>query len=173
MSESLIKRTKRKANFTILGNHIFKSSMSAEAIGVLTFILHLPDDWVLRKNHLQKRFNMGRDKMSRIFKELRDNGYLADLVRVNGKGGKFEGSHYIVYDEPETSVLETGSLKNRQSVNQCPGKPTSTKNYIDKELIELNTNTQRTNSTKEETLHNFNYQRYSHPDMYDFDKIFE
>ena len=149
MSDNIIKRKRRKGNFTVLGNHIFTSDMSAETIGILCFVLHLPDDWVLRKSHLMKKFKMGRDKMSKIFKELKANGYVTDLVRTAGADGKFNGSHYIVYDEPITGAPETGSLKNRQSVNQCTEKPTTTKYYDNKELSILSTNVQSTNVTKE------------------------
>lgn len=153
MSESYIKRTKRNKDFTTLGNIVFSSGLSAESLGVLCFILHLPDDWVLRKGHLQKHFKMGRDKMTRIFKELRENGYLADLLYVKGLDGKFDGAHYIIYDEPVSNTsnsdrLETGSLKTRTPENQCTRKPTHTKDYINKELNILNTNTPRTNNNK-------------------------
>jgi hypothetical protein len=157
MSESYIKRTKRNKNFTTLGNSIFSAGLSAESLGVLCFILHLPDDWMLRKGHLQKHFKIGRDKMTRIFKELKAKGYLADLMYVKGEGGKFDGAHYIVYDEPPsddiktekiiTDKLETGSLKTRTPENQYTGNHTDTKDYINKELIIQNTNQQKQQSS--------------------------
>ncbi len=165
MPDSYIKRTKRNKNFTTLGNNLFSSGLSAESLGILCFILHLPDDWVLRKGHLQKQFKIGRDKMTRIFKELKEKGYLADLLYIKGEDGKFDGAHYIIYDEPikednkvldkANNVIEADSLKTRTPENQstrnqytgnqstqdqCTGKPTHTKDYNNKELIIPNTN---------------------------------
>jgi len=146
MAESYIKKTKRTENFTVLGNQIFNSNLSLESLGILCYILHLPDDWVLRKSHLMKLFNIGRDKTDRLFKELKSKGYIADVIRIKGNNGRFDGVHYLVYDTPFT---ENHTTENHTTGNQCGGKPTTTKNEVYKELTILNTNLQKEISKKE------------------------
>ena len=117
---SLIKRVKRNTNFTNLSNEVFKAGLSPDALGVLCYILHLPDDWVIHKTQLQKVFNIGREKIDRIFKEIEKSGFLipADMIR---SGGKFIGRNYFFYDEPQPSgakpLSENPSTANTQLLN--------------------------------------------------------
>jgi hypothetical protein len=141
MAESYIKRTKSSHGFTILQNDIFKSGLSLEALGIICFILQLPDDWVLRKSHLMKLFNIGRDKTDRIFKELKSKGYIADVVRVRNADGRYDGVHYLVYDTPHSHHTE-----NHTTENQYTGKHATTNNEYYKELI--TPNTKQTTSAK-------------------------
>jgi hypothetical protein len=144
MKQSYIKRTRREKNFTHLGNEVFKSNLSPESLGVLCYILHLPDDWILRKKQLMSHFKIGRDKIDRIFKELGAAGYLAELIKLRGENGKFEGVNYIIYDKPMVkdgqpevgspqAVLPEAGLP--YAVKPYSGKTAPTKNYLDKELI--------------------------------------
>ncbi len=146
MSESYIKRIKRANNFTIIGNNIFSSGLSIESVGVICYILHLPDDWIIRRVQLMKHFNIGRDKMNRIFGELKSVGYLAELSKIRGKNGKFDGINYIVYDEPNIINHHTEKPRTAEPLH---GKPTTTKNYLNKELSKQRTILQRTNNNAE------------------------
>jgi hypothetical protein len=131
-NKSLIKRVKRNTNFTHLSNEVFNSSLSPDALGVLCYILHLPDDWVIHKTHLQKVFNVGRERMDRIFKDIEASGFLIsmDMVRVEGK---FVGKNYFFYDTPQTQPL---------SEKPFTAKPTTVNTQL------LNTNKLNTNNTK-------------------------
>lgn len=153
MKESYIKRTRRTRNFTHLGNEIFSSNLSPEALGILCYILHLPDDWILRKKQLMSHFKIGRDKLDRVFKELRTTGYIAEVIKVRGAGGKFDGVNYIVYDSPidnTTGKPLTGNQYTGKPLTDKPynGKTTPTKDYHNKELTLPITNSPRTNVTK-------------------------
>ena len=71
-----IYRPARRNSFTIVSNAIMNDdSLSAEAIGVLVYLLSRPDNWVVRIDQLQRRFNLGRDKMQSIMRELSDAGH--------------------------------------------------------------------------------------------------
>lgn len=94
---SIIK-SKHASNYTILPNEIFTSGLSIEAIGLLSYFLSLPHDWVIYKTQLHTKLNIGREKLDRIFKELQDKGYVISVKEVNDKG-QFTYSH-IVYDKP-------------------------------------------------------------------------
>jgi hypothetical protein len=155
MKESLIKRTKRVKNFTHLGNEIFASNLSPESLGILCYILHLPDDWIVRKKQLMSHFSIGRDKVNNVFKELKEAGYIAEVIKIRGNGGKFDGVNYVVYDSPFDRNTEkpysgkpvTGEplTGNQYTGEPHNGKTTTTKNYPNKELIVPITNLPKTN----------------------------
>ena len=94
---SIIK-SKHASNYTILPNEIFTTGLSIEAIGLLSYFLSLPHEWVIYKTQLHTKLSIGREKLDRIFKELQDNGYVISVREVNDKG-QFTYSH-IVYDKP-------------------------------------------------------------------------
>lgn len=81
-----------------------------------------------------KTFNIGRDKMDRIFKELKSKGYIDD-IRVRNEEGRYNGVNYLVYENPENHTPE-----NHTPENQCTGNPTTTNKEYNKELNILNTN---------------------------------
>jgi hypothetical protein len=93
-----IVKSKHASNYTVLPNEIFTSGLSIEAIGLLSYFLSLPHDWVIYKTQLHTQLNMGRDKVDRIFKELHDKGYLISVKEFNDKG-QFTYNH-IIYDKP-------------------------------------------------------------------------
>lgn len=98
-------------------------------------------------------FKIGRDKLDRIFKELRTSGYLAEVLKVRGAGGKFDGVNYIVYDSPIDHTTEKPLTDNQYTGKPLTGKPyngkpTRTKDYLNKELIVPITNLPKTNITK-------------------------
>jgi hypothetical protein len=93
-----IVKSKHASNYTVLPNEIFTSGLSIEAIGLLSYFLSLPHDWVIYKTQLHTQLNMGRDKVDRIFKELHDKGYLMSVKEFNNKG-QFTYNH-IIYDKP-------------------------------------------------------------------------
>lgn len=105
--ENRIIRTKRRNNFTILNNEIFGESKdkTLKAIGLLCFLISLPDDWEINKQHLYSTFKDGRGIIDSAMKELERLGYI-DAVRRRGKGGKFDGIDYFVYDEPQAELLQ-------------------------------------------------------------------
>ena len=105
MAEEFIKRTKRKANLTIINNEIFQSErMSIEAIGLLCYILSLPDDWIIHKTQLMQKFKIGRDKMNKLFNEIKQDGYLCCVDLIKEKG-KFKGTSYVFYDESQKETV--------------------------------------------------------------------
>jgi hypothetical protein len=93
-----IKRTKRRDNFVVIGNEVIQDNrMTIEARGVLVFLLSLPQDWVVRKNDLQKRLAVSRRTIDRCFDEMKQCGYLCETDFVK-KDGKFDGKGYLIYD---------------------------------------------------------------------------
>jgi hypothetical protein len=95
-------RRKRNRNYTVIGNRPMNDErLSAEALGLLTYLLSRPDDWNVVPSQLATRFNCGRDKMQRIIRELVDAGYIVRLRVRNVKEKTFARTEYLVFDEPE------------------------------------------------------------------------
>lgn len=50
--------------------------LSPEALGVLAFLLSMPEDWIVRAAQIRRKFNIGKVVQQRIFRGLERAGYL-------------------------------------------------------------------------------------------------
>ena len=105
-------KSRQAGDYTVVPNEILRSKLSLEARGLLATLLSNSPDWVIYKTTLHKKFNIGREKLDRMFKELQDSGYIISVKRVNSENGRFEYDH-VVYDlpyngEPLTEIPYTG-----------------------------------------------------------------
>ena len=101
----MIIRRRRNSNFTIIGNEPANDTrLSAEALGVLTYLLTRPDDWTVYSKQLSDRFKCGRDKIRRVLRELIETGYITRRRLRIAESGAYVGMEYFVYDrnEPQT-----------------------------------------------------------------------
>jgi hypothetical protein len=124
MSDSLIIRGNIRENFSVLPNDLMNDErLSADALGVLVYLLSKPTDWQVRVTELRRRFDIGRDKVYRILGSMEQYGY---LVRESVKTeGQFAGTRYIVSDsprpeKPDTVLPDTANqdyIKNRDTIN--------------------------------------------------------
>lgn len=116
-------------------------SLSAEAIGVMAYLLSKPDDWEAQPTDVERRFKIGRDKRRRIVKELEDAGYMERIeTRTNGK---FDYS-ITIHETPLPKHLRTkeSTRIDKPSTDEpCTGKPstvnTSTYMIIDRQETDL------------------------------------
>jgi hypothetical protein len=77
MTDTVIIKRKVKRDFTTLPNDLIRDSrLSWGALGLLVYILSLPDDFKLRLVHLSKQKACGRDATRARAKELEEAGYL-------------------------------------------------------------------------------------------------
>lgn len=98
---TIIRRESREQPFTIVRRATLQDErLSLEAVGLLAYLLSLPNDWQIKTTHLQKRFNIGAHKLARVLKELREAGYMA-LVPTRADAGKLAGSEWVLYEEPQ------------------------------------------------------------------------
>lgn len=126
-----IYRPARRERFTIVTNHIMNDRrLSAAALGVLVYLLSLPDDWSIHSGQLQERFDVGREKMQAVMRDLREAGY-ARLERIGGGSGQFAGTRWVIEEEPDGEHREPEKpsrgesaerRKNRQSEKPTVGK---------------------------------------------------
>lgn len=80
--------------------------LSWEALGLLTYLLSKPDDWVIKAGDLQKR--CGRDKVYRLLSELIDAGYVVRTEVLN-ELSQYTGIDYEVHESPLPENPDTGN----------------------------------------------------------------
>jgi hypothetical protein len=139
-------RVKSEKGFTIINNAAFNSGLSLRAIGLLTFIIHLPDDWVLYKKWLYKNMQEGRDAINGAWSELEQKGFIKSEPEKRSVNGKFAGINHIVYDMPVKSVENPVTVfpsTDKSAENPLPENPV-TENPLPETRQLLNTNIQRT-----------------------------
>ena len=77
MAETKFIRTKKERNYTTLDNTFIRdTTLSWKAKGVMTYLLSLPDDWVVYLSEIQKHASDGRDSLRTAVAELLEKGYL-------------------------------------------------------------------------------------------------
>lgn len=94
-------RVKSEKGFTIIPNVVFNSGLSLRSIGLLSYILHLPDDWVLYKSWLYDNMPCdGRDSINTAWNQLTEKGFIVIERSKGGGRGNLPEINYKVYDKP-------------------------------------------------------------------------
>jgi hypothetical protein len=97
----IIRIHKKTGNYSIIDNTASQDDgLSLEALGFMAYLLPKPDNWQIRNTDLMKRFTIGRDKCSRILKELETAGYLLRTSSRNSVTGHFEWESHL-FENPE------------------------------------------------------------------------
>jgi hypothetical protein len=94
-----------RTTFTIIPNvTINDDRLSWEAIGLLTFLLSKPDNWIISPTHLMKQRGAGRHRIYKVLNELEEAGYIrSEKVRDEGK---FAGFDRVLYDVSNNAKVE-------------------------------------------------------------------
>lgn len=95
----MIVRSKRRDTYTKIDNEIFKNVNDLVAVGLLAYLLSLPDDWTVYKTTIYPKFKQGRGAVDRAFKILKELGYLVGKRKKDSKG-LIDGFEWIVYETP-------------------------------------------------------------------------
>lgn len=121
-------RVQKNKNYTTMANyHLKDKNLSLKAVGLLSKILSLPENWVLSVNGLVSIVKEGRDAVRSCLAELKANGYLK-VESLRDKEGHIIGTRYTVMEkplyfeneknaEPEKPETENPSLENPTLVN--------------------------------------------------------
>lgn len=125
---SIIKR-KKQDKFFIMSNHATQENLtSLNSIGLLAYIKSLPNDWVLYKTFLQKKFT--RRTVDNAWCELVEKDYIAGFSCYVDRKKQY---YYLANDEPLThedfdefvketleEIAEEGyTAKNLQVIKDC------------------------------------------------------
>lgn len=128
-----------------MSNELFqKTNLSFEAKGLMGFVLSLPDDWIVHKSYIKKRFKIGQYALDRIFKELEKTGHVVAPPMIKTENGRFMGKNYFFYDEPIKSANLDKSTDTDYpiTVNPIADNPSLQRNNNNKEIIEQSKHTQ-------------------------------
>lgn len=87
--------------------------ISYQALGLLTHLLSLPDDWEVRVKALARKVKKnGRDFVYSAIKELCDAGYMTPRSKYRNEKGQWVWSPYYVHEtpveRPQTAQPDTG-----------------------------------------------------------------
>lgn len=119
-------RVEHNANYTTMSNyHLRDERLSLRAIGLMSKMLSLPEDWDYTVKGLAAIVKEGRDAVRKALMELEAAGY---LVREQGRsaGGNFAANDYTLYEEPQSSPLtEKPSTVKPTTVKPTTDLPTS------------------------------------------------
>ena len=127
-----ILRTKKENNFVQIDKRILNDrELSWQAKGLHTYLMSLPDNWVVNVSDLKNRSTNGRDSTGAIINELIAAGYITRQL-LQSESGKFEGYDYTIFEEKQavSALPVSGETVNGKSVNGLSvyGKPDTNKN---------------------------------------------
>lgn len=110
-------------------------SLSAQAKGVHTYLMTLPDSWTVRMTEVVNHFSDGYAAISSAFNELIEHGYVTK-VRANANG---KGDWKIsVFETPQTDDMIYNLSVIEEAKRKASKKSTPTKKGISiDELLEL------------------------------------
>ena len=120
-------RVPKIENFTMMSNHHLRNKkLSLKAVGLMSKILSLPDEWDYSLKGLAKLNTDGIDGVRSAVQELEDAGYIIRRQRRD-KNGRMAQSEYLVFEIPELSkpALDSPSSEKPIPVNPTTAIPTS------------------------------------------------
>lgn len=104
---SIIRSVRPVRDFTIINNSVcLDSRLSMRALGLLVRLLSRPDNWQTNSEILAREFDVGREQMQKVLRELVSFGYM-ELVKTRHDSGKITSAWYV-FDEPKTEKPATG-----------------------------------------------------------------
>lgn len=95
-----VMRVEKTGNYTVMSNrHLDDPRLSLKAIGLLSKILRLPDDWDYTLEGLARICKEGKDAIRSAIVELERAGYI-ERRQTHAVDGSFAGNEYIVHEAP-------------------------------------------------------------------------
>ncbi len=129
--KDICRRVRRRAFTQIDNQPINDPDLRYEDIGLLTYVMSKPNDWVIYKTELITSHGNGRESVAGILKRLEAKGYLL-IVRHRNSSGQFTNNEYVFTDipydfgEPQDSSVEnnnTSENPHQPGASSMNGKP--------------------------------------------------
>lgn len=115
-------RVEKNTNYTTMSNiHLRDTRLSLKAIGLLSKILSLPEDWDYTIPGLAAICKEGKDAIRSALEELEATGYI-ERRQTHAPDGSFAGNEYIVHEEPICAEIAPLS-GNPSTGNPLTGNP--------------------------------------------------
>lgn len=121
-------RVEKNTNYTTMSNyHLRDINMSLKAIGLLSKILSLPEDWDYSIAGLAAICKEGESAIKTALEELKENGYLVvKKLNPDESGTGRYAYEYVVYESPqevekqgvELLPVEVLAVENRRQLNK-------------------------------------------------------
>lgn len=138
-------RVEKDSNYTTLSNRALDDErLSLKAVGLLVYMLRLPDDWDFTLEWLEKKHKDGLSSIRSAMKELEEAGYVTRGNQKRGQGGTFQGSDYVIREDPDTDQPDTVSTACDFRTRTACEKPISVF-PMSENRMQLNTNIPSTN----------------------------
>ncbi|BBB92467.1 MAG TPA: helix-turn-helix domain-containing protein [Methylomusa anaerophila] len=100
-------RVEKQRKYTCVSNVPLQDArLSLKARGLITYCLSLPDNWTYSVSGLVKVIGSeGKSSIQSALHELENCGYLIRR-RLHDKNGKFTGTEYVLYEEPQIQAKQ-------------------------------------------------------------------
>ena len=134
----IVNRVEKIGNFTTIDNgYLNDEELSFKAKGILTYLLSLPDDWVVHIEHIVTKSKDGISSFRTGLSELIDKGYLKRYpVKEDGVIIRWETEINESLDIDSNSLLgENLEVEKQSLLNTNKIKTYNTNNLIDKSLL--------------------------------------
>ena len=100
-------RVEKNRNYTVMSNfHLRDTGLSLKAIGLLSKMLSLTDEWDYTTRGLAMICKEGVDAIGAALRELEKHGYLVRNKCRDSKG-RITDTEYIIYEQPYQTVPDT------------------------------------------------------------------
>lgn len=139
-------RVIKNKNYTVMSNtHLKDKRLSLKAIGLLSVVLGLPEDWHYTVNGLVGIVKDGKDSVESAIKELKKNGYLrVEKIYPNENSNRIQ-YQYTFFENPQEvdfQPLEKQGVEKQGVETQVLENPYTYKYTNKQNTNKLNTNTQ-------------------------------
>lgn len=95
-------RIHKSRNYTVMSNHhLQNNNLSLRAMGLLSYMLSKPDDWVFSVEGIAAKCRDGKDSVRSAVKELEEHGYIVRRPRARDENGHLKEAVYDVYELPD------------------------------------------------------------------------
>lgn len=125
--------------------HLKDKRLSLKAIGLLSIVLGLPEDWHYTVNGLVGIVKDGKDSVESAIKELKKNGYLrVEKIYPNENSNRIQ-YQYTFFENPQEvdfQPLENQGIEKQGVETQVLENPYTYKDTNKQNTNKLNTNTQ-------------------------------
>lgn len=96
-------RVEKNQNYTVMAKfHLMDESLSLKAVGLLSKMLSLPDEWDYTVAGLVSICKEGKDAITAAIKELESAGYIIRR-QTHDETGAFAGNEYIIFEVPQST----------------------------------------------------------------------
>ena len=100
-------RVEKNKNYTVMSNaHLGDTRLSLKAVGLLSKMLSLPEDWDYTIGGLTRICREGKDAIRNAIVELEEAGYI-QRRQLHDETGAFSGNEYVIYESPLSGFPST------------------------------------------------------------------